>query len=92
VGWNELRILRREPLFRRIERDLDFYFVHSYRVVCAPDLVAAECVYGEAFVAALQKDNVHAVQFHPEKSQTNGLKLLRGFAELALSGAEAGRC
>ncbi len=81
VGWNDVTVLRREPLFDRIQGDHNFYFVHSYHVVCDERLVAATCCYGTTVVAALQKDNIFAAQFHPEKSQANGLRLLRNFVD-----------
>ena len=67
-------------LFRRLEPTADFYFVHSFRIANSslPGLKAL-CHYGRDFVAGYESGNVFAVQFHPEKSQTNGLLLLENF-------------
>ncbi len=79
VGWNNISIGNKEPMFNRIENDSNFYFDHSYYFDCADDIMAAWCDYGKKVTAAVQKDNIFGVQFHPEKSQTNGLKFFRGF-------------
>jgi glutamine amidotransferase len=79
VGWNGVQIRRSTPLFQRIDGDAHFYFDHSFHLECGDDWVAASCDYGRPYVAAVQRDNILAVQFHPEKSQRNGLKLLRNF-------------
>src|SRR5688572_4632190 len=83
MGWNRGRILRPAPLLKDIPDSTFFYFVHSY--YCVPDdpsLIAVETDYGHSFCAAVWKDNVFATQFHPEKSQADGLKILKNFAEL----------
>jgi glutamine amidotransferase len=78
MGWNPLHL--RQPLPGLHDGD-HVYFVHSYRVVPAdPSVVAAEATHGERFCAAIRKDNLLAVQFHPEKSQAIGLAMLREFA------------
>jgi glutamine amidotransferase len=79
VGWNTVSPVRGHPLFHGIESSAHFYFDHSYHVVCPDDLISATCRYGGTLVAALQRDNILATQFHPEKSQRNGLKVLRNF-------------
>jgi len=79
IGWNDVRAEPGSPLFKGV-RDPVFYFVHSYYVDCAdPRLVSATCDYGVTFPAAIVADNVWAVQFHPEKSQANGLRFLQNF-------------
>lgn len=79
MGWNRVHH-RDHPLWAGIEQDARFYFVHSYYVDAAdPAQVAATCDYGRPFAAALQRDNLFAVQFHPEKSHTAGLQLLHNF-------------
>lgn len=78
VGWNQLASTG-SPLFEQLPADAHFYFDHSFHLQCPADLVAATCEYGGRWVAAVHKDNVHAVQFHPEKSQRTGLRLLRNF-------------
>ena len=79
VGWNELRQLRPSILFEDIPDDALFYYVHSYRIEGADEYVIGECEYGASFPAVIAKDNVYATQFHPEKSQRHGLKLLENF-------------
>jgi glutamine amidotransferase len=79
VGWNALEPRQPSVLFDRLDDDAHFYFDHSYHLQCDAGLVAAHCHYGESYVAAIQKAHILGVQFHPEKSQRNGLKLLRGF-------------
>ena len=81
VGWNELCFDAREPLFAGLNRkDHCVYFVHSYALDCQDaDDVIATCDYGTDFAAAIRKDNLFAVQFHPEKSQENGLRILDNF-------------
>ena len=80
VGWNEACQVRAHPVLQGIRNDVDFYFVHSYRFVATDPLtVLAETEYGERFPAVIGKDNVIGAQFHPEKSQTNGLRLLDNF-------------
>jgi len=80
MGWNEVRQVVPHPLWEGIPQGSRFYFVHSY----FPDpgsrgLTAGESVYGVPFTCAAARDNVFAVQFHPEKSQAAGLKLLANF-------------
>lgn len=82
MGWNELEILKQEPLYQGIENKSDFYFVHSFYVRCKDEFVSAKVQYGHKFVASLQKDHIFATQFHPEKSQSLGLKLLENFVRL----------
>ncbi|MBT9097236.1 imidazole glycerol phosphate synthase subunit HisH [Methylovulum psychrotolerans] len=79
MGWNQVR-QQPHALWQGIAQDSRFYFVHSY--YAQPDdgaIVAATCDYPNAFACALAQDNVFAVQFHPEKSQTVGLQLLKNF-------------
>lgn len=80
IGWNELEIVHQIPLLVGIQSDADFYFVHSYQLECMDksDLVAT-ATYGEKITAIVQRGNIVATQFHPEKSQENGLKLLENF-------------
>jgi glutamine amidotransferase len=83
MGWNQVRFCKRSALFEGIEDSSFFYFVHSYYVV--PDTasdIAGESEYGIRFTCAISRDNVFAVQFHPEKSQAIGLRVLKNFADL----------
>ena len=80
IGWNEVRQERSHALWQGIADSSRFYFVHSYYP--APSdraLTAATCVYGVPFTCAVARDNIFAVQFHPEKSQSAGLQLLSNF-------------
>jgi imidazole glycerol-phosphate synthase subunit HisH len=82
VGWNQLKHLRQNPLFSKTPADPHYYFDHSFHYLCDPKDVSAQCDYGIPINAAVQKDHIFGVQFHPEKSQTNGLKLFRAFFEM----------
>lgn len=81
MGWNQVTQTHPEhPLWQGIEQQSRFYFVHSYFVEPTDTgLVAGECEYGVTFASVLSQDNKFAVQFHPEKSQKNGLQLLKNF-------------
>lgn len=81
MGWNQVHIERPHPLWEGIAQDSRFYFVHGYYVRMDDQaLVSGRCEYGIEFAAAVARDNVFAVQFHPEKSQLAGLSLLANFA------------
>lgn len=83
VGWNSIEKKTNHPILSGIETGADFYFVHSYFVSKINDASqVALCDYGVKFPAVLAKDNLIGVQFHPEKSQNNGDKLLTNFVEL----------
>lgn len=80
VGWNDIDVINQSPLFDRLQNKRNFYFDHSYHFVCKDEkTVAAKVNYGKGLVAAVKKNNIHGVQFHPEKSQITGLRLLKGF-------------
>lgn len=80
MGWNQVAQAAAHPLWADIPQDSRFYFVHSYYVtVQQRNVVAASCSYGVTFDAALMDKNLFAVQFHPEKSHTAGLQLLKNF-------------
>ncbi|HDY83394.1 MAG TPA: imidazole glycerol phosphate synthase subunit HisH [Halieaceae bacterium] len=82
MGWNEVRQVMNHPLWQGIPNMTRFYFVHSYYVDAVQrDLLAGAVQYGVSADAALARDNLFAVQFHPEKSHTAGLQLLRNFLE-----------
>ena len=83
MGWNSLSIKKNSPLFSGIEDGSFFYFVHSYYVVPDDeDIVATTTSYGIEFASSIQKENIFACQFHPEKSQQVGLKLLSNFGKV----------
>jgi glutamine amidotransferase len=80
MGWNEVFQAGPHPLWQGIADRSRFYFVHSYYPAPADRaLTAATCVYGSPFTCAVARDNIFAVQFHPEKSQSAGLQLLSNF-------------
>ena len=85
IGWNQLMLARTDcPLFRGVPEGSHVYFVHSFYPRPADEtIVAARTDYGETFASAVWKDNVYATQFHPEKSQAVGLRILRNFVALA---------
>ena len=83
MGWNQLSIPRRPPILEGIDEGTYFYFVHSYYVVPNdPEVVATETDYGGPFCSMIWRGNMFATQFHPEKSQQEGLKILKNFAQL----------
>ena len=83
MGWNTVTVKRHDSLFKELDDESRFYFVHSYRVVCRNDSdVLATTHHGEDFVSALQSGNIMGTQFHPEKSHKFGMKVLSNFAEL----------
>jgi glutamine amidotransferase len=80
IGWNEVHQAMEHPMWNGIADGSRFYFVHSYYVEAGmPELVSGFTVYGFPFTSAVTKDNIFAVQFHPEKSQAAGLTLLGNF-------------
>jgi glutamine amidotransferase len=79
LGWNELNVNNEKSLFKDFDKK-DFYFIHSYHFkVSNKNDIAGTVNYGGDYVAAIQKENIFATQFHPEKSQTSGLNLLKIF-------------
>jgi len=86
MGWNQL-VLKKEdcPLFAKVEPKANVYFCHSYFGKPAkPGIIATTTEYGITFASSVWKDNVFAVQFHPEKSQTTGLQILKNFTKLKI--------
>lgn len=83
MGWNDVAPNATARLFKGLEREARFYFLHSYFFECAQhDSVEAETDYGINFSCAVRHENIYGVQFHPEKSHRYGMALLRNFAEL----------
>jgi len=82
MGWNQVNQKIDHPLWSKIDNDARFYFVHSYYVPANSDEnhVVGQTRYGHLIAAAIARDNIFAVQFHPEKSQHSGLQLLKNFA------------
>ncbi|HLY15306.1 MAG TPA: imidazole glycerol phosphate synthase subunit HisH [Candidatus Limnocylindrales bacterium] len=91
IGWNTVEVSTEAPLFSGIASGTAFYFVHSY--VAAPDdrtTVIAQAEHGSRFPAAIARDNLLGVQFHPERSGVDGLRLLANFAAIAAGTPRAG--
>lgn len=85
MGWNQLAIRRQAPILEGIADGTFVYFVHSYYVVPKDaEVIATETDYGGPFCSMVWRDNIFATQFHPEKSQAEGLRILKNFAELGL--------
>jgi imidazole glycerol-phosphate synthase subunit HisH len=83
MGWNQVQFRQRPAIFDGIDDAAHFYFVHSYYVVPRDSsVIATETDYPRPFCSSIARGNLFATQFHPEKSQANGLRLLKNFAEL----------
>jgi len=83
IGWNALHFKQQDcPLFRNTQENDCVYFVHSYYAVDCDDSLAATAEYGHEITAAVAKDNIFGCQFHPEKSGSVGLGILKAFCEL----------
>jgi glutamine amidotransferase len=83
MGWNQLTIVNRSPVLRDLPDGANVYFVHGYHVVPEdPTVIATTTDYGRPFVSSVWRDNLMATQFHPEKSQKVGLKILENFARM----------
>lgn len=83
MGWNQIAVRRCPPILEGIEDGTSVYFVHSYRVVPDDEAVVATVTdYGVPFCSSVWKDNVMATQFHPEKSQRVGLKMMENFGRM----------
>lgn len=83
MGWNQVAFKRRAPIFEGIDDGTYFYFVHSYHVVPQQtETIGTKTDYGGTFCSSIWRDNLYATQFHPEKSQSDGLRVLKNFAEL----------
>lgn len=90
IGWNDLIVLRDDPLFRDLPPRPTFYFVHSFAPVPANRAeVLAEAVYGRAFAAAVRSGQRVGVQFHPERSGRNGMRVMSNFVRMCREVADA---
>lgn len=81
MGWNSIKKKSDTPLLKQIDDNSYFYFVHSYYVIPEDNVTATSTEYGFEFTSSIIKDNIFACQFHPEKSQKDGLKILKAFGE-----------
>jgi glutamine amidotransferase len=79
VGFNQVEFDESSILYNGLENSSDFYFTHSYQMQSDIDINQATCEYGKKFIVSYEVENIAGVQFHPELSQTNGLKLLENF-------------
>ncbi|SFV54873.1 Imidazole glycerol phosphate synthase amidotransferase subunit [hydrothermal vent metagenome] len=82
MGWNELFVQRKTPIFQGLDSDFYLYFVHSFHAKCDDRYAIGKTHYGYEFTSAVQKDNIYGIQPHPEKSHKNGLKIIENFAKL----------
>ena len=83
MGWNDVEPAYQDDLFRGLDQDLRFYFLHSYYFdPISLDDVLASSIYGERFTCAIRRNNLYGVQFHPEKSHYYGIELLKNFASI----------
>lgn len=81
IGWNRVALMKPSPLTETIPDNSYFYFVHSYYYDAPAEYLVGRTEYGVSFASIVQKDNFYATQFHPEKSGTIGMQLLRNFCE-----------
>lgn len=89
MGWDIVEIKAKHPILKEFDGIQRFYFVHSYHAVCEEsDDVLLTCDYGYSFAAAVARNNVIGVQFHPEKSHDFGLALLKNFVEFCHNKSE----
>jgi imidazole glycerol-phosphate synthase subunit HisH len=83
VGWNNIVVEKDCVLFKKIEKDNSFYFVHSFAFIAKNEAnIIASSLYEKKFTCAIQKKNIFGVQFHPEKSQKSGIQLLKNFINI----------
>ena len=82
IGFNQVTPKSSSRLYKDMEHSLDFYFVHSHKMVSNSDIGQSYCDYSGNFVASFERDNIAGTQFHPELSKTNGLNVLKNFLEL----------
>jgi len=81
LGFNTINVLKSNKLLKGIEHE-EFYFMHSYEVTNAKDIISTTAYMGYSFISSIQKGNVYGVQFHPEKSRDAGIKLFKNFIKL----------
>lgn len=84
IGWNEVQLIQKNSLYRKLGESQTFYFVHSYAFHPEDEnVITGVASHGEKFVASIEKDNIFATQYHPEKSQKAGLAVLNNFLDKA---------
>lgn len=83
MGWNSIKPTLKHPILEGIEEEKGFYFIHTYYFSCSdPENMLTSTEYGGEFSSAVYKENIFGAQFHPEKSHSNGIRLLKNFANL----------
>ena len=83
IGWNNIEIINRDSVLNKLGKDLDFYFMHSYVNKDLNNKFATSiCEYGEKFISSVEKENITAIQFHPEKSHDSGISFLREWIKI----------
>ena len=82
MGWNNLILNKKNQIFKNIENNSSFYFVHSYHYVCDKKYTLAEVDYGKKIVAVINHCNLYGVQFHPERSHFKGMKIIENFLDI----------
>ncbi|MEA5549888.1 imidazole glycerol phosphate synthase subunit HisH [Anabaena cylindrica UHCC 0172] len=83
IGWNDVNFVKKDCLYQNLSESQVFYFVHSYVFHVEDEgVISGLTAYGSDFVASLEKDNIYATQFHPEKSQNAGIEVLKNFVKL----------
>jgi glutamine amidotransferase len=83
IGWNNVEIAQKNQLYDNVENNSDFYFDHSYAVLCKDKSnITGITNHDIDFVASVNKDNIYGTQFHPEKSSESGKRFLKNFLEL----------
>ena len=82
IGWNQIEVAKQSTLLKDVKDKSFVYFVHSYYVEASQDVTLTQTEYGVRFSSMVEQGNVFGMQFHPEKSQTTGIQLLKNFAEI----------
>ena len=83
IGWNQLNIVKDSKIFNGLEKNPHMYFVHSYQIIPVDkNVITATTDYSTKIICAVEKDNIFGTQFHPEKSDTSGLKIINNFINL----------
>ena len=83
MGWNSINIKKNNELFNGTDAEKGFYFIHSYCIDVADEFnIMTTTLYGQEFASGISKSNIYAVQFHPEKSHSNGMRLLLNFSKI----------
>lgn len=83
MGWNSIKVKSAPDLFDGVDQEVGFYFMHSYYIALSrDDLIMTTTSYGQEFVSGICSSNIYAVQFHPEKSHRNGLKVFKNFSRI----------